>query len=111
MEKPVNSILSEIKNISLVEPLDYENFVDLMSFAYLVLTDSGGIREEAPSLGIRVVMRDETERPEALEAGTVAYRHLKIQSEISKNCSMIKNNTKDVKINQSYGDGKASKEL
>ena len=70
--KPVNELLSGIKNIFLVKPFQYQEFVYLMSKAYLILTDSGGIQEEAPSLGKPVlVMRDTTERPEAVEAGTV----------------------------------------
>ncbi len=69
---PVNGRLSGISNIHLIEPLDYLPFVYLMSKSYLILTDSGGIQEEAPSLGKPVlVMRDTTERPEAVEAGTV----------------------------------------
>jgi UDP-N-acetylglucosamine 2-epimerase (non-hydrolysing) len=72
VSKPVNELLSNISNINLVEPFQYEEFVYLMSKAYLILTDSGGIQEEAPSLGKPVlVMRDTTERPEAVDAGTV----------------------------------------
>ena len=69
---PVNKILAGVNNVHLIEPLDYEPFVYLLRRAYLILTDSGGIQEEAPSLGKPVlVMRDVTERPEAIEAGTV----------------------------------------
>ncbi len=65
-------MLSDIPNIYLIKPLDYEPFVYLMSKSYIILTDSGGVQEEAPSLGKPVlVMRDTTERPEAVEAGTV----------------------------------------
>ena len=72
VRKPVNELLSNVENIKLVEPFQYEEFVYLMSQSYLILTDSGGIQEEAPSLGKPVlVMRDTTERPEAVEAGTV----------------------------------------
>jgi len=72
VREPVNRLLSGISNVYLIEPLDYLPFVFLMSRAYIVLTDSGGIQEEAPSLGKPVlVMRDTTERPEAVEAGTV----------------------------------------
>ena len=71
VQKPVYSILQNIKNIYLIEPLDYEPFIFLMNHSYLILTDSGGIQEEAPSLGKPVlVMRDTTERPEGIEAGT-----------------------------------------
>ena len=72
VQKPVNELLSGIDNIKLIEPQDYLPFVYLMNRSYLILTDSGGIQEEAPSLGKPVlVMRDTTERPEAVSAGTV----------------------------------------
>lgn len=72
VQKPVNELLSGIDNIKLIEPQDYLPFVYLMNKSYLILTDSGGIQEEAPSLGKPVlVMRNTTERPEAVSAGTV----------------------------------------
>lgn len=72
VREPVQRILSEVKNIHLIEPQDYLPFIKLMDASYLILTDSGGIQEEAPSLGKPVlVMRDTTERPEAVDAGTV----------------------------------------
>ena len=72
VQKPVNDLLSNISNIHLIAPQDYLPFVYLMNRSYLILTDSGGIQEEAPSLGKPVlVMRDTTERPEAVDAGTV----------------------------------------
>ncbi len=72
VSEPVTRILSGIENIVLIEPQEYLPFVWLMNRAWLILTDSGGIQEEAPSLGKPVlVMRDTTERPEAVEAGTV----------------------------------------
>lgn len=72
VQKPVNELLSGISNIHLIAPQDYLPFVYLMNRSYLILTDSGGIQEEAPSLGKPVlVMRDTTERPEAVDAGTV----------------------------------------
>lgn len=72
VQKPVNELLSDIDNIHLISPQDYLPFVYLMNRSYLILTDSGGIQEEAPSLGKPVlVMRDTTERPEAIDAGTV----------------------------------------
>ena len=72
VQQPVNELLSNIENIFLIEPQDYLPFVYLMNRSYLILTDSGGIQEEAPSLGKPVlVMRDTTERPEAVDAGTV----------------------------------------
>lgn len=70
--EPVTQILSGISNIYLIAPQEYEAFVFLMSHAHIILTDSGGVQEEAPSLGKPVlVMRETTERPEALQAGTV----------------------------------------
>lgn len=72
VREPVNRLLNGIGNIHLIEPLDYLPFVHLMSRAHIILTDSGGVQEEAPSLGKPVlVMRDTTERPEAVAAGTV----------------------------------------
>ncbi|MDA3043934.1 MULTISPECIES: non-hydrolyzing UDP-N-acetylglucosamine 2-epimerase [unclassified Campylobacter] len=72
VQKPVNEILSNLQNVYLIKPLSYENFVYLMEKSYFIITDSGGIQEEAPSLGKPVlVMRDTTERPEAIKAGTV----------------------------------------
>lgn len=72
VQEPVNRLLAGIDNITLIAPLDYLPFVYLMNRSYLILTDSGGIQEEAPSLGKPVlVMRDTTERPEAVAAGTV----------------------------------------
>ena len=70
--EPVNRILSNLPNMHLLEPLEYPQFVHLMNQSALILTDSGGVQEEAPSLGKPVlVMRDTTERPEAVQAGTV----------------------------------------
>ncbi len=72
VQDPVQRHLSDVSNIHLIDPLDYVPFVDLMRRATVLLTDSGGIQEEGPSLGKPViVMRDKTERPEAVEAGTV----------------------------------------
>ncbi|GBF18505.1 MULTISPECIES: non-hydrolyzing UDP-N-acetylglucosamine 2-epimerase [Arenibacter] len=72
VQKPVYELLANIDNISLIAPLSYPAFVWLMEKSYLIITDSGGVQEEAPSLGKPVlVMRDTTERPEAVDAGTV----------------------------------------
>jgi UDP-N-acetylglucosamine 2-epimerase (non-hydrolysing) len=71
VQEPVNRILSGLNNVYLIEPLPYEAFVYLMDKSYFLLSDSGGVQEEAPHLGKPVlVMRDTTERPEAVEAGT-----------------------------------------
>ena len=72
VQKPVKALLSDIDNVYLIEPLQYEQFIYMMDKSYFIITDSGGVQEEAPSLGKPVlVMRDTTERPEALDAGTV----------------------------------------
>jgi len=72
VQNPVKQLLSGISNVYLIDPLDYEFFIYLLSKAHIVVTDSGGIQEEAPSLGKPVlVMRDVTERPEAVNSGTV----------------------------------------
>ena len=89
--EPVNRILKNHKNIFLIEPVDYIDFIYLMRLSYLILTDSGGIQEEAPSMGKPVLlMRDTSERPEAIDAGTV----LKVGAEennIIKYCQKLIN--------------------
>ena len=98
-------------NVFFIEPLDYLPFVYLMNLSYLVLTDSGGIQEEAPGLGKPVlVMRDTTERPEALDAGTVRLVGTDKQRIIDEVSSLICNNESYEsmsKANNPYGDGKA----
>src|SRR4030095_12688466 len=72
VRQPVNEILSDISNVSMIEPLDYLSLISLMKRSALILTDSGGIQEEAPGLRVPVlVMRDTTERPEGVETGVV----------------------------------------
>jgi len=72
VQEPVKRMLTGIGNVHLIKPVDYLPFVYLMNRCYLIITDSGGVQEEAPSLGKPVlVMRDTTERPEAVQAGTV----------------------------------------
>ena len=72
VQQPAKEILGAVPNIHLVPPMDYFDFVQMMAKAHLILTDSGGVQEEAPTLGVPVlVLRNETERPEAVEAGTV----------------------------------------
>lgn len=112
VQKPVYSILHEQDNIFLIDPLEYEAFVFLMNEAYLVLTDSGGIQEEAPSLGKPVlVMRDSTERPEGVDAGVAKLIGTKKDNifnetlEVLNNKTLYKNMSK--KANP-YGDGMAS---
>ena len=115
VQEPVNEILSNIKNIKLIEPLEYEKFIILLKFSYLVLTDSGGIQEEAPSLGKPVlVLRDVTERQEALENGTVILVGSS-KDKIVKNVQMLIDNQNlyDEMSNASnpYGYGDASKKI
>jgi UDP-N-acetylglucosamine 2-epimerase (non-hydrolysing) len=72
VQEPVNRLLKGVEHISLLPPLDYLPLVHLMKHAYIILTDSGGIQEEAPAFGIpTLVLRDVTERPEGVEAGTL----------------------------------------
>lgn len=103
--------LSDLGNIFLIEPLEYLNFVYLMKLSSIVLTDSGGIQEEAPGLGKPVlVMRDTTERPEALEAGTVKLvgtDRTKIVTELSRLLDDPSTYEKMSKAVNPYGDGKA----
>lgn len=115
VQGPVQSILQGIDNVHLIQPLEYLEFVFLMSSSYLILTDSGGIQEEAPSLGKPVlVMRDTTERPEAVEAGTVILVGTN-QQNITNNVQKLLDNKqayeKMSKAHNPYGDGTASKQI
>ncbi len=115
VQKPVKEILSDVENVFLIPPLDYEPFVYLMNHSYFILTDSGGIQEEAPSLGKPVlVMRDTTERPEALKAGTVKLVGTDIQQIIDE-CTKLFEDEKSYhtmsKSHNPYGDGKACERI
>lgn len=111
VQKPVNEILLGIDNVWLIDPLRYQDFVYLLKQSYLVLTDSGGIQEEAPSLGKPVlVMRDVTERPEAVEAGTVKLVGASKKNIISSIDLLLNDEVLYTKMSQAhnpYGDGKA----
>ncbi|MDP5210502.1 non-hydrolyzing UDP-N-acetylglucosamine 2-epimerase [Microbulbifer sp. 2205BS26-8] len=111
VQKPVKKILKNIKNVILIEPLEYLTFIYLMNRSYLILTDSGGVQEEAPSLGKPVlVMRDTTERPEALEAGTVKLVGTNsnfILSEVVKLLTDADYYKEMSEAHNPYGDGKA----
>ena len=115
VRKPVNDIIKNIKNVHLIEPLDYEPFVYLMNKSYLILTDSGGVQEEAPSLGKPVlVMRDTTERPEAVIAGTVKLVGTDKNLIINETQKLLDNEEEYKKMSMShnpYGDGKASQRI
>jgi UDP-N-acetylglucosamine 2-epimerase (non-hydrolysing) len=115
VQEPVQKLLSDIKNVYLIEPLDYLPFVFLLNQSYLVLTDSGGVQEEAPSLGKPVVvMRDTTERPEAVEAGTVILVGANVKR-IKENVNRLLTDDEYYKkmsyAHNPYGDGNASKKI
>ena len=111
VQNPVRDRLSETENIHLIPPLSYPSFVWLMAKSYLIITDSGGVQEEAPSLGKPVlVMRDTTERPEAVNAGTVVLvgtNTKKIISEAHKLLNDTLAYEKMSKKHNPYGDGRA----
>ncbi|MCW0222595.1 UDP-N-acetylglucosamine 2-epimerase (non-hydrolyzing) [Campylobacter lari] len=115
VQKPVKSILSDITNIYLINPLKYEEFIYLMSNCYFIITDSGGVQEEAPSLGKPVlVMRETTERPEAIEAGTVKLVGTCKSSIIKAAQELIDDEDEYKKMSKAsnpYGDGKACEKI
>lgn len=115
VREPVNRLLAGIGNVHLIEPLDYLPFVYLMSQAYLILTDSGGIQEEAPSLGKPVlVMRDTTERPEAVAAGTVKLVGTDIVTITTAIATLITDTAAYRQMSfahNPYGDGKACQRI
>jgi len=115
VQEPVQRILSDVHNIKLIKPLEYEVFLYLMSRSYFLITDSGGVQEEAPSLGKPVlVMRDTTERPEAVEAKTVKLVGTDPQKIITEAQKLL--DDKEVynemsQANNPYGDGQAAKKI
>ncbi|WNL15960.1 UDP-N-acetylglucosamine 2-epimerase (non-hydrolyzing) [Arcobacter cryaerophilus gv. pseudocryaerophilus] len=115
VQKPVKEILSDTSNVCLINPLQYEEFIFLMNKSYFIITDSGGVQEEAPSLGKPVlVMRDTTERPEALEAGTVKLVGTSKETIIKEAQKLLDDeneyNTMS-KAHNPYGDGKACERI
>ena len=115
VQKPVHEILSNTSNVYLINPLQYEEFIFLMNKSYFIITDSGGVQEEAPSLGKPVlVMRDTTERPEALEAGTVKLVGTSKETIIKEAQKLLDDeneyNTMS-KAHNPYGDGKACERI
>lgn len=115
VQQPVNELLTDIPNIHLIAPQDYLPFVYLMNLSYLILTDSGGIQEEAPSLGKPVlVMRDTTERPEAVEAGTVRLVGTKTE-DIEQSVSELLDDSsvyaKMTEAHNPYGNGTACQKI
>lgn len=115
VREPVNRLLKGLTNVFLIEPLDYLPFVYLMNKSYVLLTDSGGIQEEAPSLGKPVlVMRDTTERPEAVDAGTVKLVGTTVQTIVTELTELLlseENYKKMSFAHNPYGDGIACQRI
>lgn len=111
VQEPVNRIIGHISNVHLIAPIGYPAFIYAMQQAYLVVTDSGGIQEEAPALGKPVVVfRENTERPEAVEAGTVVIVGTQIQAIVEKVNELLQNSNLYAKMSKAqnpYGDGDA----
>jgi len=108
----INELLGGVDNVTLTEPLDYEPFVHLMKAAYLILSDSGGVQEEAPSLGKPVlVLREKTERPEAVLAGTVKLVGMDEQKIYDEAARLLTDQAEYDRMSRAinpYGDGQAS---
>lgn len=115
VKKPVYEILSGVDNIRLIDPLAYPAFVWLMNQSYLIITDSGGVQEEAPSLGKPVlVMRDTTERPEAVDAGTVILVGTDKTKIVAEAQGLLTNSARYQRmtaLHNPYGDGKACERI
>ena len=115
VREPVNRLLKGLSNVHLIEPLDYLPFVYLMNKSHLILTDSGGIQEEAPSLGKPVlVMRETTERPEAVAAGTVKLVGTDVNTIVTELSSLLTDETAYQKMSfahNPYGDGRACQRI
>lgn len=112
VQRPVREILSGVPNIHLIEPVEYEQFVFLMNRSYLILTDSGGVQEEAPSLGKPVlVMREVTERPEGVEAGVVKLVGTDREKIVGSVSELLDDDVTYRRMAEAvnpYGDGKAA---
>jgi len=115
VQEPVKRILLGVENIILINPLAYQDFIWLMNRSKIIITDSGGVQEEAPSLGKPVlVMRDTTERPEAVEAGTVLLVGTNVDLIVSTALDLLNNEDifeKMSKLHNPYGDGSASNRI
>jgi len=115
VKKPVFDILGDVPNISLIHPLSYPAFIWLMSQSYIIITDSGGVQEEAPSLGKPVlVMRDTTERPEAVDAGTVLLVGTDTEKIVSETNKLLSDDlfyNKMSLLHNPYGDGLACEKI
>lgn len=115
VQDPVNRLLRGQPNVVLIDPVSYVPFVDLMSRAYLLITDSGGIQEEGPSLGKPIlVLRDKTERPEAVEAGTVKLVGSAEDRIVREARNLLENSeayAAMARVHNPYGDGHASERI
>lgn len=115
VQKPVKEILLDSANIHLIEPLQYESFIYMMKKSYFIITDSGGVQEEAPSLGKPVlVMRDTTERPEAVDSGTVKLVGTNITLITREAQKLLDDESEYEKMSKAhnpYGDGFASQRI
>ena len=111
----MEKLLSNIPNVHLMEPLPYEEFVHLMSKAYLLLTDSGGIQEEAPALAKPVlVMREHTERPEAVDAGTARLVGTDRPEIVARTAELLTDRAAYERMSTAsnpYGDGHAAEKI
>lgn len=115
VQKPVKDILSNTSNVYLISPLQYEQFIYMMNKSYFIITDSGGVQEEAPSLGKPVlVMRSTTERPEAVKAGTVKLVGTSKENIIKEAQKLLDDKVEYEKMSKAhnpYGDGNACKKI
>ncbi|MEM8111941.1 UDP-N-acetylglucosamine 2-epimerase, partial [Morganella morganii subsp. sibonii] len=115
VQKPVNEVLKGIRNIYLIPPQEYIHFIYLMTRSVIILTDSGGIQEEGPALGIPVlVMRNETERPEALKSGNICLVGTHKETIINTVTNLLENDDNYNKMTSTYspfGDGMAAKRI
>ena len=115
VQSAARDILGEVNNVDITEPMDYEPFVHLMKAAYIILTDSGGVQEEAPSLGKPVlVLREKTERPEAITAGTVKLIGVSEEAVFNETEKLLLDKKEYAKMTRSvnpYGDGHASERI
>ena len=113
--EPVERLLAGRENVVLLPPLDYVHFVDLLRRAHVLLTDSGGIQEEGPSLGKPVlVMREKTERPEAVEAGTVKLVGTDEEAIVRETARLLDDEderSRMSRVHNPYGDGQASRRI
>ena len=115
VQEPVNRLLCNLKNVLLIDPLSYPDFIWLMNRSKIIITDSGGVQEEAPSLGKPVlVMRDTTERPEAVEAGTVILVGTNKDRIVKETLDLLDNPKRFKKMSElhnPYGDGQACERI